>query len=66
MNVAAPVFAALALVLAGPVPGVLARSKWPLQAPRAALVLWQSIMIAAVYAPQPAATNMYPSWLTVE
>ena len=48
MNVAAPVFAALALVLAGPVPGVLARSTWPLRAPRAALVLWQAIMIAAV------------------
>lgn len=48
MNVAAPVFAALALVLAGPVPGTLARSTWPLRAPRAALVLWQAIMIAAV------------------
>lgn len=42
------VFAALALVLAGPVPAVLARATWPFRAPRAALVLWQAIALAAV------------------
>ena len=41
-------FALLALVLAGPVPAVLARSAWPLRAPRAAIVLWQAIALAAV------------------
>lgn len=41
-------FALLALLLVGPVPALLARAQWPLRAPRAALVLWQSIAIAAV------------------
>ena len=41
-------FAVLALALAGPVPAVLARASWPLRAPRAAVVLWQSIAAAAV------------------
>ncbi len=41
-------FALLAVVLVGPAPAVLARAKWPLRAPRAALVLWQAIAIAAV------------------
>lgn len=40
-------FAVLAVVLAGPVPALLARAAWPLRAPRAAIVLWQSIAIAA-------------------
>ncbi len=41
-------FTVLALLLAGPVPAVLARASWPLRAPRAAVVLWQSIALAAV------------------
>lgn len=40
-------FCALALTLTGPVPAVLARAAWPLRAPRAAVVLWQSIALAA-------------------
>ncbi|SNT08108.1 M56 family metallopeptidase [Rhodococcoides kyotonense] len=43
------VFALLALLLAGPVPAVLSRATWPYRAPRAALVLWQAIAIAAVF-----------------
>jgi Zn-dependent protease with chaperone function len=42
------VFAILALILAGPVPGMLARASWPYRSPRAALVLWQAIALAAV------------------
>lgn len=41
-------FALTALLLAGPVPAVLARAAWPYRAPRAALVLWQAIALAAV------------------
>ncbi|MGI9162546.1 MAG: M56 family metallopeptidase [Mycobacterium sp.] len=41
-------FIAVAIVLAGPVPALLARASWPMRAPRAAVVLWQSIAIAAV------------------
>lgn len=41
-------FAALALALTGPVPALLARAAWPLRAPRAAVVLWQAIALAAV------------------
>ncbi|ORX00550.1 M56 family metallopeptidase [Mycolicibacillus trivialis] len=41
-------FTLLALLLAAPVPALLARSRWPLRAPRAALVLWQAIAVAAV------------------
>ncbi|MFD6859920.1 M56 family metallopeptidase [Rhodococcus sp. NPDC060086] len=42
------VFGTLALLLAGPVPGLLARATWPHRNPRAALVLWQAIALAAV------------------
>ncbi|MEE2034376.1 M56 family metallopeptidase [Rhodococcus chondri] len=42
------VFGILALLLAGPVPGLLARASWPYRSPRAALVLWQAIALAAV------------------
>lgn len=42
------VFGLLALLLAGPVPAVLSRATWPYRAPRAALVLWQAIALAAV------------------
>lgn len=38
----------LALLLAGPVPALLARSSWPVRVPRAALVLWQAVALAAV------------------
>ncbi|MGN0043297.1 M48 family metalloprotease [Rhodococcus sp. (in: high G+C Gram-positive bacteria)] len=41
-------FGILALLLAGPVPGLLARATWPHRNPRAALVLWQAIALAAV------------------
>lgn len=41
-------FTVMALVLSGPVPAMLARAKWPSRAPRAAIVLWQSIALAAV------------------
>ncbi len=41
-------FAVLAVLLVGPIPTLLARAAWPLRAPRAAVVLWQSIAIAAV------------------
>ncbi|MDP9165370.1 MAG: M56 family metallopeptidase, partial [Actinomycetota bacterium] len=43
-------FSLVALLLVGPVPAVLARAAWPLRAPRAAVVLWQSIALAAVLA----------------
>lgn len=42
------VFTFLALALVGPVPALLARASWPMRAPRAAVVLWQSIALAAV------------------
>lgn len=41
-------FSVVALLLIGPVPALLARASWPLRAPRAAIVLWQSIALAAV------------------
>lgn len=41
-------FTLLALALVGPVPALLARASWPMRAPRAAVVLWQSIALAAV------------------
>lgn len=41
-------FTLLALALVGPVPAVLARASWTMRAPRAALVLWQSIAVAAM------------------
>ncbi|WP_396903536.1 M56 family metallopeptidase [Mycolicibacterium phlei] len=41
-------FTIMALVLSGPVPAVLARASWPHRAPRAAIVLWQAIALAAV------------------
>ncbi|MBB5917175.1 Zn-dependent protease with chaperone function [Nocardia transvalensis] len=48
MNATAPVFAGLALLLAGPVPTLLSRATWPYRTPRAALVLWQAVALAAV------------------
>jgi Zn-dependent protease with chaperone function len=46
--VSALAFTVMALVLSGPVPAVLARASWPMRAPRAAIVLWQSVALAAV------------------
>ncbi|WP_157156574.1 M56 family metallopeptidase [Diaminobutyricimonas sp. LJ205] len=42
--------AALALLLAGPVTDAFGRARWTDRAPRAAVVLWQAIAIAAVLA----------------
>lgn len=41
-------FTVLAVLLVGPVPALLARASWPLRAPRATVVLWQAIALAAV------------------
>ena len=41
-------FTIVALLLSGPVPAVLARAAWPMRAPRAAIVLWQAVALAAV------------------
>jgi Zn-dependent protease with chaperone function len=46
--VSALAFTIMALLLSGPVPAMLARASWPMRAPRAAIVLWQSIALAAV------------------
>jgi Zn-dependent protease with chaperone function len=46
--VSAAAFTLLAVLLVGPAPALLARAKWPLRAPRAAMVLWQAIAVAAV------------------
>lgn len=41
-------FALLAMLLVGPTPALLAQASWPLRAPRAAMVLWQAVAVAAV------------------
>jgi Zn-dependent protease with chaperone function len=46
--VSALAFTILAVLLVGPTPALIARSNWPLRAPRAAMVLWQAIALAAV------------------
>jgi Zn-dependent protease with chaperone function len=46
--VSAAAFSILAVLLVGPAPALLARATWPLRAPRAAMVLWQAIALAAV------------------
>jgi Zn-dependent protease with chaperone function len=43
-------FILVAVLFVGPIPALLARSRWPLRAPRAACVLWQAVMLAAVLA----------------
>ena len=48
VSVSALAFTIVALLLVGPVPALLARASWPMRAPRAAIVLWQSIAVAAV------------------
>jgi Zn-dependent protease with chaperone function len=45
--VSALAFTILAVLLAGPAAALLARASWPLRAPRAAMVLWQAIALAA-------------------
>ena len=47
-SVSALAFTIVALLLVGPVPALLARASWPMRAPRAAVVLWQAIALAAV------------------
>lgn len=44
------VLGGLALLLAGPVPALLERATWPYLVPRAAIVLWQALALAAVLA----------------
>ncbi|GAA4813282.1 M56 family metallopeptidase [Tomitella cavernea] len=46
--VSALIFGILALALAGPIPALLSRATWTHRAPRAALVLWQAVALAAV------------------
>jgi Zn-dependent protease with chaperone function len=46
--VSALAFTFLAVLLIGPAPALLARASWPLRAPRAAMVLWQAVAVAAV------------------
>jgi Zn-dependent protease with chaperone function len=46
--VSALAFTILAVLLVGPAPALLARASWPLRAPRAAMVLWQAVALAAV------------------
>jgi Zn-dependent protease with chaperone function len=48
VTVSALAFALLALALVGPVPALLARASWTMRAPRASVVLWQAIALAAV------------------
>ncbi|MGF2945847.1 M56 family metallopeptidase [Mycobacterium sp. Lab-001] len=55
-------FALLAVVLVGPAPAVLARATWPLRAPRATMVLWQAIALAAVLSTFSAGITI-ASWL---
>ena len=47
----------LALLLAGPVPALLGRASWPTRVPRAALVLWQAVALAAVLSALGAGTS---------
>lgn len=57
-------FSVVALLLVGPVPALLARAAWPMRAPRAAVVLWQSIALAAVLSAFSAGIAI-ASWLFV-
>ncbi len=40
----------LGIALTLPVPALLARTSWPLRAPRAGIVMWQSLAVAAILA----------------
>lgn len=63
----------IGLLLAHPVPAVLGRMHWPYRVPRAAIVLWQSMALAAVLAVLGAglSTALWlvgpgdPSWLRI-
>lgn len=57
-------FTTVALVLSGPVTAMLARATWPTRAPRAAIVLWQTIALAAVLSAFSAGIAI-ASWLFV-
>lgn len=57
------VLAVLALVLAGPVPALLARSRWLRRTPRAAMTLWQAVALAAVLAALGAGLSLMTSHL---
>jgi Zn-dependent protease with chaperone function len=46
--VSALAFTIVALLFVGPTPALLARAQWSLRAPRAAVVLWQAVAVAAV------------------
>ncbi|GAB3425755.1 M56 family metallopeptidase [Flindersiella endophytica] len=46
----AAILGVLALLLAGPVPALLARARWTRHVPRASIVLWQALALAAVLA----------------
>jgi Zn-dependent protease with chaperone function len=54
MTVATPttpvILGILALLLAGPAPLLLARARWVSRVPRAAIVLWQALALAAILA----------------
>ncbi len=54
------VLAALAVVLAGPVPTLLARAPWLRRTPAAAMLLWQGVALAAVLS----ALGVGLSWAT--
>jgi Zn-dependent protease with chaperone function len=62
--VSALAFTTVALVLSGPVTAMLARATWPTRAPRAAIVLWQTIALAAVLSAFSAGIAI-ASWLFV-
>src|ERR1700744_1078052 len=47
-SVSALAFTIPAVLLVVPIPALLARATWPLRAPRAAMVLWQAVALAAV------------------
>lgn len=51
----------LAVLFAGPVPAVLARWTWLRRTPRAAMLLWQSVALAAVLAALGAGLSLFTS-----
>lgn len=57
------VLGVLAVVLAGPVPALLARGRWLRRTPRAAMTLWQAVALAAVLAALGAGLSLTTSHL---
>jgi len=53
---------ALAVLLAGPVPALMARGEWLRRTPFSALVLWQSVALAAVLAALGAGLSLVTHW----